>query len=1119
MTSAVLARAGLAANPVLRRASALMVSTVASAALGFAFWIVAARFLPAHTVGLGSALVSSMTLLASVAQLNLASLYARFLPTAGSRSRSLVLGGVAAAATTGVVGAVAYAVLGQDTGRWPWLFGLAVVVSALHFIFDGVLNGLGRAAAVPVRAIAASAGKLALLAGLGIAGVHLSGEDVLLVWTLPVAVVVAATAWVVLRRFVPAHSRGVSEAIDRRELVRFAGAEYVNAIVTNLVSFLPPVLVTAAVGADQGAYFYLPWLIGVSVTTMLWNIVTSYVATASGTLSAEERWRHLLRAIRLGAVVAVGGAAVLAAAATPLLWLLGPAYAEHGATTLRLIGATLPFTAVGLLFAALRFMRKRLGLLTLLQAAAGLLFLGGTVATVARYGIVAPAGAYLIAQALLALLVAPFLVRDLRALRPSAGTPTATPVSDPSGPPAADPSGSDRPGRVARWLGRLPAVDPVVLLILTLVVFVGSSALVAWTGWWHSAVVALLTGLVAVGGGALWVWQRPRPRRGRAPVALDRRSLVAHTATVTIALVAWLVSLDLTDVASVGQFGLLATLHPLFLVAVGATLAGFVVEVRRPGPPRPVVLAAYVGLAILLVHATTPLLLEEPQYAWTYKHIGVVEYVLAHGHVTGGADIYRQWPAFFTAVAALVDLLGVSAMAVAPWAPVVFTVLSSALVGAIARALGGDVRTVWSAALAFVSITWVAQDYLAPQALAFVLSLGVFYVVLRYLRPGVGSRRTRAAAIGLVALTTAVLSATHQLSPYLVAAVVAAFVVARVVRPWWVALVVAAVPVLYLVPRFSFVAGSFNLLDGFNLFANAGGNGGAWGSTGQAFSAIVVRTLSLTVWAGVAWAVWRSGRQWRSPEVLVPAIGAVVPFGLVLAQSYGGEAIYRVFLFSAPWCALLLVGQWGLLAPRPRATTRVAGWRGVRSVLGSALAVVLAGLALLATMQGRHGQLMVDRQVPAEVEASRYLYAHAQPGATIILATPNFPSRLAANYGEFNRTVVGPDPDLVPGAGLRDAMLNVQYLPAIEAYAESIPGSPTYLVVGEGMRRYATYFGALPAGSLDALERALERDPEWTVWYDNGEVTIYEWSGAPSPEESTSDEPRSDAVTADAATS
>lgn len=1108
MTSAVLTRASAAAGPVVRRASALMVSTVASAALGFAFWIVAARFLPAATVGAGSALVSSMTLLASLAQLNLASLYARFLPAAGPRTRVLVLGGAAAAAGTAVVGSVAFLALGQNTGRWPWLFGVAVVASALHFIADGVLNGLGRAALVPLRTTAASAGKLVLLVALGVTGARVSGEDLLLVWTLPVVAVVAVTAWFTLRRLVPAHARGRAEPIQRREILHFAGAEYVNAVAFNLVAFLPPVLVTAAVGAEHGAYFYLPWLFGVSATTLLWNVVTSYVATASGTPSPLAQWRHLVRAIRLGAVVAVGGAVVLVAGAPVLLWLLGTGYAEHGVTALRLIGAALPFTGVVLLFAALRFMRKRLWLLTALQGLTGVLFLVATVVTVPRYGVVACAAAHLASQALLALLVAPLVGRDLHALRSAAGL-----GSERS--PAAPAIGRGPSRRL-----RLGSVDGVVLLIATLCAFVGSSVVMAWTGWWHPAVGGLLTGLVLAGGGLAWLWPRRRRlsmvdlRAGLARLRGAGRGWLAHAAVIATALAAWLVSLHRTDITTVGQYGLLATVHPVFLLAVVLTLAGFVAEVRRasagtaPGRgPRRAVLAGYLGLAILLVHATTPLLLEEPQYAWTYKHVGVIELVLAHGHIGAEADIYQQWPAFFTATAQLAALLGVDALALAPWAPIVFAVLSCTLLVAIARTLSAGTATAWSAAMAFVCITWVAQDYLAPQGLAFALSLAVWYLALRYLRPEDGASRRRIAAIAGVVVTMAVLSATHQLSPYLVAATMAAFVVAGVVRPWWVAPVAGAIPVLYLIPRYGYVSGTFGVFDGFNLFANAGGNGGEWGSLGQTVSAVTVRALALSVWALAAWSVWRAGRPgWRAPRVLVPAIGAVVPFGLLLAQSYGGEAIYRVFLFSAPWCALLLVSRTSPVA-------RLAGTGGAqlghtsgaqlghtggvrpgRAWLRTTAVTALASLALLATLQGRHGQLMVDRQAPAEVAAVRQLYAQGEPGASIVLATPNFPGRLAANYGEFNRSVPVGDPDLVTYAGLRDAVLDVRYLPAVESFAGSFSGQTTYLVVSDGMRRYASYFGALPEGSLDALDQALRDSPRWTVWYENSDVTIYELS-------------------------
>jgi hypothetical protein len=293
----------------------------------------------------------------------------------------------------------------------------------------------------------------------------------------------------------------------------------------------------------------------------------------------------------------------------------------------------------------------------------------------------------------------------------------------------------------------------------------------------------------------------------------------------------------------------------------------------------------------------------------------------------------------------------------------------------------------------------------------------------------------------------------------------------------------------YLLPRFELVSGSFDLFDGLNIFSNAAGNAQTWGSVGQAFSATVVRTLALSVWGLAAYAVWR--RRHRLGTVLAPAVLAVTPFVLVAAQSYGGEAIYRVFLFSAPWCAYLIADLALRADVRP-------GWvRRVPRRVGAAVSVLALVAAALGTVQGRHGQLMVDRQTRAEVTAAEYLYAHAEPGATVALATPNFPSRLAANYDQFNRTVPVGEPDLVNGAELRDDQLDVRYLPAIEDYLRSFDGTTSYLVVSDGMRRQADYFGYLPDGSLDALERTLDLAPGWSVFYRNQEVAIYQFH-APS---------------------
>jgi hypothetical protein len=77
--------------------------------------------------------------------------------------------------------------------------------------------------------------------------------------------------------------------------------------VSNTVAFAPPVHVCAVVGPTRGAYFQLPWLVGVAATTMLWNIVTPFVAAASREAGAARG--HLVH--RLGVLVAGGGALVL----------------------------------------------------------------------------------------------------------------------------------------------------------------------------------------------------------------------------------------------------------------------------------------------------------------------------------------------------------------------------------------------------------------------------------------------------------------------------------------------------------------------------------------------------------------------------------------------------------------------------------------------------------------------------------------------------------------------------------------------------------------------------------------------------------------------------------------
>ena len=79
------------ADPLSRGGLALLANTGLTGLLGFAYWIVAARLFSTSAVGVAGALVAATTLFAGIGQFNLSGMLMRFLPTAGGKSRRLVL--------------------------------------------------------------------------------------------------------------------------------------------------------------------------------------------------------------------------------------------------------------------------------------------------------------------------------------------------------------------------------------------------------------------------------------------------------------------------------------------------------------------------------------------------------------------------------------------------------------------------------------------------------------------------------------------------------------------------------------------------------------------------------------------------------------------------------------------------------------------------------------------------------------------------------------------------------------------------------------------------------------------------------------------------------------------
>src|SRR5690349_9559251 len=98
---------------------AVMTSSAATGILGFVFWTVAARGYDTAEVGRASAIISSATLIAILANFSLGSLYERFLPLAGARTKSIVRQGMMFVAATALVFGAAFTVLGPRAQLFP----------------------------------------------------------------------------------------------------------------------------------------------------------------------------------------------------------------------------------------------------------------------------------------------------------------------------------------------------------------------------------------------------------------------------------------------------------------------------------------------------------------------------------------------------------------------------------------------------------------------------------------------------------------------------------------------------------------------------------------------------------------------------------------------------------------------------------------------------------------------------------------------------------------------------------------------------------------------------------------------------------------------------------------
>jgi hypothetical protein len=566
---------------------------------------------------------------------------------------------------------------------------------------------------------------------------------------------------------------------------------------------------------------------------------------------------------------------------------------------------------------------------------------------------------------------------------------------------------------------------------------------------------------------------RPRPRD------LLRSASRPSSLCIVVGTLLWLGPAVFTGRIVPGIGGFPTQISFLWFVGIVLVLAGIVLAryERHEGYA-----AAAVGSLVLALTLTPALVYGMPRSQSAAKHVEFVRLVLASHHLHAGDGIYFAYSAFFDAVAWLCRLAHVSdPTGLATFWPVLMGLIRLVTLRLLfGQLIEGRYRR-WAAITLVVLADSIGQDYFAPQAVGFVLALGVFAVSVGA-RPAVDPR-LRAAVVVIASLALAV---THELSPYIVGCVLIALAFARCARPRWAGVAVLAPAILWALINHRVLTGFVSLSSLLNLanfrppqtFSAPGLSRAP--IVGENSHALLLAMLVLSGGALIGFARHRRER-WAWAYVISAGIGLV----LVAVIPYGREGIFRAAEFGIPWLALMAA----YAVPRPSPVAGSAAWMAL-------------SLGFLATfLVAAYGMDAAGVMRRADLQAIR-IFERAPPNSYLLqIGFGDLPSGPPSPAGrQLNFDAVGTAATQRPGRPRASDLVTL--LTNYRSVASARTGRHTgelYAIWSPAQSTYAYEYGLQWPGQANRWRDLMLSSPSWHVVYHDDDTYLFRAVGTSVP--------------------
>ena len=369
----------------------LIAGRVASMALGFLAWLVAARLFTPQEVGLASGAVAAMMLCVQLAMVGIGSALISLFPREQHEPGALLNSSFVSVLVTSALMSLGFLALARGAftelnvvASVPALAAVFVamtVFGSINVLMDNLSIALRRGDQVLSRNIAFGVVTLAIPLSLAAFFVGYGTWLILAAWAAAGLTACAVGAFQV-RRSLPVYRWRLRVDLPLvRRLVRVGLPNWALTMTERGPALLMPVLVTELISPTTNAFWYAAWM-------MAWVVMIIPISVGQ-TLFAEASREpdQIARATRHGLVTSLGLGAIAAAAMIVLariaLGFLGTAYADAGEGALRVLVLTVvPFSLTQAYYAICRA-RAQLGE----AIAAGTIFGVGAVSAAIAAGV------------------------------------------------------------------------------------------------------------------------------------------------------------------------------------------------------------------------------------------------------------------------------------------------------------------------------------------------------------------------------------------------------------------------------------------------------------------------------------------------------------------------------------------------------------------------------------------------------------------------------------------------------------------------------------------------------------------------------------------------------------